>query len=925
MLLGHILILASIPIPLFSTMPPQVEKPPENVRCVCTAFGCSGKPGGYWFVDRRTLKIHEEEEDKRLIAAAIEEHAAEREELEKQREAVKKQQEELAAIERSEKQKEREMRELEKTAVEARVDVALEELKQREDDDLALFGQLPAHSVVDPVPEVSGTPRYRMDQERKLASVMGKLIDLQDALWKEVEMLRLPATEMRLSMLTAGLNLLDNFMARAQTIRRDLKLLQYKRRSESIKTMGEEAMATSKLLFDNIRAAEKRWTAAVEKEQESLSSSDAVKYSTGMYVRLSTSYDFEPIIDHLFGSILPNALIPVQIIAYMVTVCSVLLMFSRRGCSWLLAMSRVAIDQSFELAVGSQRSRTMNSIVDTFPKDPPTVIDKFRLDSKCTTYAVCPSCHHLYPPISTDPIPVYRERCNYRRYDRGAKCTELLCRPTTSHGILRYVPIKPFVSFDFKDWLAKLLARPDMEKAMDEKWKELKRPPSEMTPEEVAAEELTDIFDGHLIREFKGPDGKKHFSVPSEEGEGRYLFSLGFDNFNPLTNKQAGKKLSVGVFSLVCLNLPVEDRYKPENMFLAGIIPGPKEPPRDHTNSYWTPLVDCLEELWTRGVLFNRTGGYPSGRLVRCALVAVVCDTLAARKIGGFASCCHEWFCTRCLCTRPVKKRRTQPESHRRRYHPSRPDDDGAKGSETSHSAHFEGGDGNRVGYNDYATHTWRRRTNEGTRKAAEKYRRAPTEKLAQHYFDHSGLRWTEFLRLPYFDLTTMLVIDSMHNLFLGLLKEHFRNILGFISKDGPKTKSKSETPTTSPALEIVIEPSKRNPLPKEANQRASLEKAIKILQQPMNRRLQDESERQKISRSLEKMHLPSAIYLAKGLSCSDLYKVKTDPNGAVKVTGKTIKKSKIIDKILDWVSLHVIHIFLSPHNYTNSGEIRWR
>ena len=62
------------------------------------------------------------------------------------------------------------------------------------------------------------------------------------------------------------------------------------------------------------------------------------------------------------------------------------------------------------------------------------------------------------------------------------------------------------------------------------------------------------------------------------------------DFFNPLGNKQAGKKKSVGMISLVCLNLPIELRYLPENMFLLGVIPGPKEPPLACCNHYLTPV-----------------------------------------------------------------------------------------------------------------------------------------------------------------------------------------------------------------------------------------------------------------------------------------------------------------------------------------------
>jgi hypothetical protein len=86
------------------------------------------------------------------------------------------------------------------------------------------------------------------------------------------------------------------------------------------------------------------------------------------------------------------------------------------------------------------------------------------------------------------------------------------------------------------------------------------------------SDDMRDIFDGAFLRGFQGPD-RKHFSLGGDEG--RYVFSLCVDFFIPYTNKQAGKKSLIGLIFPVCLNLSPDLRYKPENMFLAGIIPGP--------------------------------------------------------------------------------------------------------------------------------------------------------------------------------------------------------------------------------------------------------------------------------------------------------------------------------------------------------------
>ena len=106
--------------------------------------------------------------------------------------------------------------------------------------------------------------------------------------------------------------------------------------------------------------------------------------------------------------------------------------------------------------------------------------------------------------------------------------------------------IKPFIASSFKDWLGGLLSHSGFEEKMDDAWI-----PS--TNSFASSKEMKDIFDAEILQIFKGFDGQ-HFSAGGEEG--RYVFSLCVDYFNPLGNKQAGKKKSFGLISLVCLNLP---------------------------------------------------------------------------------------------------------------------------------------------------------------------------------------------------------------------------------------------------------------------------------------------------------------------------------------------------------------------------------
>jgi hypothetical protein len=120
-----------------------------------------------------------------------------------------------------------------------------------------------------------------------------------------------------------------------------------------------------------------------------------------------------------------------------------------------------------------------------------------------------------------------------------------LTHPRILAGIEFESPIKTFVSFDFKDWLAGLLSRPGYEDHMDAAWSH--------SSDSARIGTMNDIFDGDFLHTFQGVDGN-HFSMGNDEG--RYVFGLCVDFFNLYTNKLAGKKVSTGMISFVCFNLP---------------------------------------------------------------------------------------------------------------------------------------------------------------------------------------------------------------------------------------------------------------------------------------------------------------------------------------------------------------------------------
>jgi hypothetical protein len=448
--------------------------------------------------------------------------------------------------------------------------------------------------------------------------------------------------------------------------------------------------------------------------------------------------------DHFFKPILPNMDPVLQILYFLAVACYVVFHIRRRGCNFILStLSYVCHVAALRGSVSNHLSQHDQKLVSDFVSDVRIPADHFNLDGKHTVYAICPDpkCHRSHKPtfLPDSPIPQYPTRCNHSPFP-GEVCDEPLLRFKKAGNHTISVPIKSFVYFDFKDWLANLLSRPGFEERMDKAWKNHIKDNQQ---------EMRDIFDGNMLQNFTGADGER---FGANTAASKYVFSLNVDFFNPNGNKAAGKSVSCGIAAMVCLNLPPDLRYQPENMYLAGIIPGPAEPPTACINNYIRPLVDDLLEFWSPGVHFSRTHEFRHGRTVFCALTAVVCDLPASRKVAGFASHSHEFFCSLCYCTRK------------------------------------------RDGYGTTDYRSWLRRGNADSHEYAERWRNALNAKTATAVLNESGLRWSELLRLPYFDPSRFVVVDAMHNLFLGLINFHFCDLLGY----RPPAKKKTVKPTNS-------------------------------------------------------------------------------------------------------------------------------
>ncbi|KAL1936999.1 hypothetical protein VTO73DRAFT_2039 [Trametes versicolor] len=177
------------------------------------------------------------------------------------------------------------------------------------------------------------------------------------------------------------------------------------------------------------------------------------------------------------------------------------------------------------------------------------------------------------------------------------------------------------------------------------------------------------------------------------------------------------------------------DWYRASNLLLSMIIPGPKETDPDQTQRYVRVLVNELIRLWHHGIILP-THKHPRGRRIRVILVGVFCDKPAAHKLGGFGSHAHTFFCTRDWISQKFK---------------------------ATCAAFIKG--------------AFADRTDTHHRRMMNEYRNFTTKNARDDYAKAYATRWSELARLPYFDLCRMVVVDPMHNLFLGVVKTHFYHI----------------------------------------------------------------------------------------------------------------------------------------------------
>ncbi|PIL31020.1 hypothetical protein GSI_05714 [Ganoderma sinense ZZ0214-1] len=390
------------------------------------------------------------------------------------------------------------------------------------------------------------------------------------------------------------------------------------------------------------------------------------------------------------------------------------------------------------------------------PDDMRTVFKDLELEPDLVRYACCPKCASLYSPDPQKPDDPYPHTCTFQETDQPVCGTTLVYKqdhaPTRKNepGKVTYEPVLVYPYRKVETWLMDLVSRRGLVERMRAAWSSVPG-------------RWRDIFHAPAVRTFLGPDRKTLFSAQPDNTV-HIVFSLFIDWFNPFGNKKAGKSHSVGAIYLICENLPDHLRYRPEYMCLLSIIPGPKEPTLHWINHLLRPLVDELLVLWHRGILFENVSPDHVAVLVRAAVIPLVCDLPALRKAAGFAGHMAAHFCSFCQL---LKDR-----------------------------------------INDLDRSHWPTRSWSEHLRLATKWKEAPTDAVRATEFKEHGIRWSELLRLEYWDPTQFAVVDAMHNLLLGDLRHHCRDVWGLDVKDKASDSSKAQphTPEQQRAQLLLVE-----------------------------------------------------------------------------------------------------------------------
>ncbi|KIM24774.1 hypothetical protein M408DRAFT_37829, partial [Serendipita vermifera MAFF 305830] len=189
---------------------------------------------------------------------------------------------------------------------------------------------------------------------------------------------------------------------------------------------------------------------------------------------------------------------------------------------------------------------------------------------------------------------------------------------------------------------------------------------------------------------------------------------------------------------MTCLNLPPQERHREENLYVVAVLPGRHQ--QADINPSLEPLIDELLCYWHEGTYFVGVPGITGPRLIRCALVQLVCDLPAARKVAGFMGHSATYMCSVCKASLhaledidsyniPEMQRKSSTHIQRAREYLDTLQEDGIESAERS----------------------------------------------LHPRTDSESVRWSVLNKLPYWDPVKCTVLDAMHMVLLGNCRFHWQ------------------------------------------------------------------------------------------------------------------------------------------------------
>ncbi|POW10934.1 hypothetical protein PSTT_05682, partial [Puccinia striiformis] len=384
------------------------------------------------------------------------------------------------------------------------------------------------------------------------------------------------------------------------------------------------------------------------------------------------------------------------------------------------------------------------------PKDIRTVISWLQLSPRLNIYVCCRECFAIYDDSDSTPdlcthsyihgkASTSDTETSSKRDHKNPSDLSVCNQPLYKSGDHR-TPIRRYATQDMFYWRARLFSRPDVEDALDLSAGRSRKP---YDPHCVK-----DIQDSRIWKQFADPEGHQ-FTAQS----GNLAFGMFTDGINQMvTDNPASMFLSRSLYFL-----PIEIGRNPENVFLAGIAPGPQEPSLELVNWIIQPIVAQLNTLWKAGLSLSQTHQNPSGRRIFAALLPFFADLPALRCSLGFASFA--------------------------------------------------------------AKRIWPKGTLENQKIWALEFDNCKTRSEQKRLLEDHGTQYLELLKLEYWNIIDYYVVDSMHNLLLGLINWHTRQFWCILTKKNslslsPPKQNKNEKALQTNNLTYMTSISTPSPIP---------------------------------------------------------------------------------------------------------------